>query len=96
MSIPDETTLRGAAAGLAIHGLSFIAEDTDRLGQFLALSGFGPAELRARADDPAFLGGVLDFLLSDEALVVAFADWAEIDPASVSILRQKLPGGGVE
>jgi hypothetical protein len=86
----------GAARDLAILGLSFIAEDIDRLGQFLALSGFGPAELRARAGDPEFLGGVLDFLLSDEAVVVAFAQWAAVDPASVLALRQKLPGGSVE
>lgn len=91
-----ETPPGGAAHGLAIQGLSFIAEDMDRLGQFPALSGFGPAELRARAGDPAFLGGVLDFLLSDEALVVAFADWAAVDPVSVLALRQKLPGGSIE
>ncbi len=96
MTFPDETTLRGAATGLAIQGLAFIAEDSDRLGRFLALSGFGPAELRARASDPEFHGGVLDFLLSDEALVVEFAKWADVDPASISMIRQKLPGGTVE
>ena len=96
MTPSNETTPSGAAHRLALQGLSFIAEDTDRLGQFLASSGFGPTELRARVGDPAFLGGVLDFLLSDEALVVAFADWAAVDPASVLVLRQKLPGGGVE
>ena len=52
--------------------------------------------LRARAGDPEFLGGVLDFLLSDDALTVAFAQWAAVDPASVLTLRQKLPGGSAE
>jgi hypothetical protein len=96
MSRSVEIPPGGPAQSLAIRGLSFIAEDLDRLGRFLALSGFGPAELRARAGDLAFLGGVLDYLLSDEALVVAFADWAAVDPASVAMLRQKLPGGSVE
>jgi hypothetical protein len=96
MTQPVENPPHGSARDLAIRGLSFIAEDMDRLGQFLALSGFGPAELRARAGDPEFLGGVLDFLLSDDALTVAFAQWAAVDPASVLTLRQKLPGGSAE
>ena len=58
---------------LSIRRLSFIAEDVNRLGRFLALSGIGPAEIRARAGYPAFLGGVLDSLLSDDERVVDFA-----------------------
>ncbi len=35
-----------AAEGLAIQALTFIAEDPERLGRFLAVTGIGPAEIR--------------------------------------------------
>ena len=40
------------AATLALAGLTFLAEDTARLGRFLSLTGIGPEELRAVADAP--------------------------------------------
>ncbi|MDA0664733.1 MAG: DUF3572 domain-containing protein [Proteobacteria bacterium] len=96
MKHPVETGRSDAAQLLAIRCLGFIAEDSDRLGRFLALSGIGPADIRARAADPAFLGGVLDYLLSDDAMVVEFAEWASIGPESVLIARQLMPGAAVE
>ncbi len=96
MKHPVQTTPADAAQLLAIRGLSFVAEDGDRLGRFLALTGIGPAEIRVRAGDPVFLGGVLDFLLGDDAMVVEFAEWAEVGPETVMTARQLLPGGIVE
>lgn len=96
MKHPDQTGRSEAAQLLAIRCLAFIAEDTDRFGRFLALSGIGPADIRNRAADPAFLGGVLDYLLSDDAMVVEFAEWASIGPESVLTARQSMPGAPVE
>jgi len=62
-----------AAEALALHALAFLAEDPERLGRFLALTGIGPADLKARAGEPEFLGGVLDHLLGDERLLLAFS-----------------------
>ena len=84
----DEATARDLAA----KALIFIAQDPDRIGRFLAQSGVGPAEIRERAQDPAFQGGLLDHLLSDEDLLLEFADWAEIEPAAVAGYRRWLPG----
>lgn len=81
------------ARNLAARALVFIAQDPERIGQFLAMTGIGPAEIRSRAQDPAFLAGILDHLMSDEAMVLDFAAWAEIDAASVGRARQYLPGG---
>ena len=61
-----------AAEALCLRALSFLVEDPERLSRFLALTGLGPEELRARASDPALLGGVLDHLLADERLLLAF------------------------
>ncbi|MDD9903890.1 MAG: DUF3572 family protein [Rhodospirillaceae bacterium] len=81
-----------AASDLAAKALVFIAQDSDRIGRFLALTGIGPADIRERAQDPAFQGGLLDHLLTDETLLLEFADWAEIEPSIVAENRLKLPG----
>lgn len=78
---------------IARQALTFIAEDEDRIARFLALSGVGPTEIRTRLQDPAFLGGVLDFLLGHEPDVLAFAEWAGIDPQLPLAARYALPGG---
>ena len=84
------------AETVAIQALNFIAEDPERLGRFLALSGIGPESLRAAAAEPAFLAGVLDHVLGDERLLVAFAERVELDPAHVGAARELLGGPGWE
>jgi hypothetical protein len=58
---------------LAVSALAFIASDADRLSRFLDITGLGPHNLRSAAADPAFLKSVLDYLVGDEPLLVAFA-----------------------
>ena len=72
--------------------LGFLAEDADLLGRFMSLSGLSPDDLRRGIADPAFQAGVLDFALSDESLLLAFAANAGIDPAAVMKARTKMPG----
>jgi hypothetical protein len=81
------------AETIALQALAWIATDPDRLGRLLAETGLGPDEIRAQAADPAFLGGVLDFLLGDEAALVAFCGDAEIEPTWPARARVALPGG---
>jgi hypothetical protein len=75
------------AATLALAGLSFLAEDTPRLGRFLALTGIGPDQLRAVADAPETLLAVLDHLLGDESLLLVFAASKGIAPETVAPAR---------
>ena len=56
-------------------------------------SGVSADELRDRAADPEFLGFVLDFLLSDEAALLAFAHEAGLSPDRPLRARAALPGG---
>jgi hypothetical protein len=72
---------KDAAEALAIQALTFIAEDGERLGQFLAATGIGPAQIRAASGEPGFLTGVLDYLAGDESLLAAFADETGFDPS---------------
>jgi len=80
---------------VAYQAVGFIAEDEDRLGRFLALSGVGPFELRERMRESAFLGGVLDFLLNFEPDLMAFAESAELEPELVAKARAVLPGAPI-
>jgi hypothetical protein len=75
---------------LAIDALSWIAGEPEQLGRFLSLAGIGPATLREAAADPAFLAGVLDFILGHEPTVKAFAEAREIPPAEVAEARRAL------
>jgi len=83
---------RETAEIVAIQALSFIAGDAERLGAFLAETGIGPETLRTAAKEPAFLGGVLDFVLRDEELLKAFAESSHLDPRIVSNAREALGG----
>ncbi|MEM7427539.1 MAG: DUF3572 domain-containing protein [Pseudomonadota bacterium] len=85
-----------AAQVLALDALRFLAEDGERLGRFLALSGMGPQDLKTSAGNPAFLGGVLDHLLSDESLLFLFAESQGIDADIPAKARRALPGAPVE
>ena len=87
---------REAAESLAVQALNFLAEDPDRLGRFLALSGLDPGSIRSAAADPGFLAGVLSHLGGDEALLIAFADAAGVKPAEVDRARRLLTGGDWE
>ena len=83
---------RNEAEALAIQALMFIAGDGERLGRFLAVTGIGPAEIRTAAREPGFLGGVLDYVASDERLIADFASESGLDPADVERGRATLAG----
>lgn len=73
-----------AVETLAIQALAFLGEDGERLGRFLAVTGIGPGELRKAASEPQFLAGLLEYLTSDEPLLVEFANHAGVDPIEVA------------
>jgi hypothetical protein len=89
---PAHQEQRDAAAQMAIAALTFIAAEPERLGRFLAMSGIGPESIRDAARDPQFLVGVLDHIVSDETLLVAFAEQSDIDPEEVMRARESLAG----
>jgi len=80
---PRPSLTAEAAEGLAIQALTFIAGNGERLGRFLAITGLGPAQIRAAAQAPGFLKGVLEYVVGDERLLLEFAGEADIDPADI-------------
>jgi hypothetical protein len=89
----QSSSSREAAEILAIQVLAFLAEEPDRLTAFLAATGIEIEDLRDAAGETGFLAGVLEHMLADERLLLAFADSAGIDPADVARARHALGGG---
>ena len=79
---------------LAISALGFLAGDTERLSRFLALTGLGPGDFRRVASEPGFLASVLDHLMSDESLLLAFAAHAGVAPEQLAHARRSFGGDG--
>lgn len=84
-----------AAEALAAEALAWIARHEPLLEAFLEAGGMGGADLRTRLADPEFLGFVLDFLLSDEAALLAFCENAGVAPEVPMRARAGLPGGAL-
>lgn len=84
---------RETAETVALRALGWLAGDEDRMGAFLAISGVRPAEVRARAQEPEMMAAVLDFVLSEDGHVLAFAAAAGLAPEAVLAARAALPGG---
>jgi hypothetical protein len=80
------------ATTLALVALAFLAEEPERLGRFLALTGLGPAELKAEAGSPATLAAVLEHLLGDESLLFVFAASKGVAPELVAPAHAILAG----
>ena len=76
----------------AIAALGYLAEDSERLERFLALSGLGPENLRAAAAAPGFLLGVLEYIVTDEKLLLALATRQAWRPEDIERARVMLGG----
>lgn len=84
---------RDQAETLGLRALAHVVGQDALLGAFLAATGADAAALRRGAGDPAFLGAVLDFLLQEDARVLAFAEAEGIPPTWPGLARAALPGG---
>ena len=85
-----------AAETLALKGLAYLAGDGDALVRFLTQSGLELEDLRARAGTSELLAAVLDFLLSDDALLTEFCAAYAVKPQAVHAARRALPGSAPE
>jgi hypothetical protein len=81
---------REEAEALAFTALEFLSQDGERIGRFLTLSGLDPGNLSKAAAQPGFLPGVLDYVASDEALLIAFAEDAGVAPERIGEARHLL------
>jgi len=81
------------AQTLAINSLVFLADDSELLSRFLALTGITADQIRTAASEPGFLAGVLQFYLAHEPTLMRYCEATETDPASFQEALRLLPGG---
>lgn len=81
------------AESIATQALIWLADDAELMGVFLNASGLAPDDIRSRAQDPVFLGFVLDFILMSDEHVLAFSEMQNLPPESIATARTTLPGG---
>ncbi len=84
---------RESAETLAAQALSWIAGDTEKLNAFMAMTGAAPADLVRNVAKPAFLATVLDYILTEDSLVIAFCDSSGLPYTAPMQARTALPGG---
>lgn len=82
-----------SAEMIGLQALGWLAGNEEVLPQFLNATGASIGDLAAGATNPAFLGSVLDFLLMDDAFVIAFCDAANLRYTQPMEARAWLPGG---
>ncbi|MRG55602.1 DUF3572 family protein [Phyllobacterium sp. SYP-B3895] len=81
------------AQQFAIDALVFLAQDSELLSRFLALTGISADQIRTAAGEPGFLAGVLQFYLGHEPTLMKFCETTGTDPASFQAALRLLPGG---
>jgi hypothetical protein len=80
---------------LSIQALAWLSTQQDLLENFLGASGSDADSLKQSASDPAFLGAVLDYILTDDRIVTAFCQASGHAYDKPQMARQLLPGGEV-
>jgi hypothetical protein len=78
------------AEALALQALVWTLGDSARASRLLDLTGLDPAELRARAGEPALLAATLGFLEAYEPDLVACAGALGVAPAALVAARAEL------
>ncbi len=75
---------------LGLEALTWLVAEPDTLAKFLAASGVSGADLRESAGSPELTVALLDFLLANEPLLLAFCQANESDVASLHRARHLL------
>lgn len=75
---------------LALEALVWTLGEPARANRLLDMTGLDPAELRARAGDPALLAATLGFLEAYEPDLVACAEALGVQPTDLTAARAAL------
>ena len=75
---------------MAIQALTFLTGNPEHGERFFSASGFSPLDLPQAASYPDFLVGILDFVMSDEPTLLAFAADAAVPPEAVVSAHDRL------
>lgn len=87
----ERAKVQERAETMALNMIAFLMADEERADGFFGTTGLSPDDLRAGVGQPAFLGGVMDYLLEREDLLVTFCADNNVDPMQPMRIRQALP-----
>ncbi len=81
------------AETVGLQALAWMASQEEVFGAFLGASGASAGDVAEAAGRPEFLGAVLDFVMMEDAWVMAFCDGAGLAYGVPMQARAVLPGG---
>ncbi|WP_020401242.1 DUF3572 domain-containing protein [Kordiimonas gwangyangensis] len=81
------------AQALALRAAAFIFSEDALRDRYIALSGTGVDDIRARIEDSEFLASLLEFLMAHEPDLLAFAAYADEKPETIAKAWRTLGGG---
>lgn len=81
------------AQTVAVQALGWLAGDDELWDVFLGSTGAQIDEVKQGAQDPVFLGSVLDFVMMDDAWVIRACQAISVPNETLMQARQNLPGG---
>ncbi|MFP7569944.1 DUF3572 domain-containing protein [Marivita sp. S2033] len=82
-----------AVEQVALKAIVWLAGNDDLLPVFMGATGVGEEAFRDGLSDPEFQASVLDFIMMDDAWVVAFCDTEAMPYDRLMQARAALPGG---
>ena len=85
---------RDGAEMIGLQAVAWMAANDELLPVFMGATGAGETDFRQGLQDPVFQASVLDFLMMDDAWVMAFCDSVGLPHAALAEVRAALPGGG--
>jgi hypothetical protein len=92
MAPPKSKLSKDEAEALALQVLAFLLSDSKQISRFLALTGIAPQDLREVATSRDLQAAALEYLLSDEGLLLTFCQEAGVDPGTVAPAHVLLTG----
>ena len=92
--MPPTAINRAAAETIALRAAGHLFSDDRAIAGFLATTGATPENLRASIYETGTLVGILDYLLADEARLLAFCDAEGLSPEAPGRARQVLAPEG--
>lgn len=84
------------AEATAVAVLGWLANEPEMLSRFLALSGVQPTQLRQVVGDPAFLAGMLEFLMQHEPTLMEFCTATDTKPETVVEAYHRYAGPSID
>jgi len=93
MTLRPHERNRVAADDIAARALAFLAADEERLTRFAALAGIDLGRIREIAGQPGFLAAVMEHLMADEPMLLAFAAEEGVKPDVVVRAAHALGAG---